>query len=380
MRVAILMKRYSLLRGGGEYDLVRLSRSLLDRGHEVHLFINDVEGEPDPRLHLHPVPMNRTWAPLKILSFAKNAPREVERSGLQFDVVHAMTQAYPSDLFWNGGGLQINWLPARYGKDALRWARFHPRHAANLSVEKKIFEPGNYRQIVCLSEMERNEITGYYGVPEDRFHVIPNGIDPERFNLSVRGRFRDSVRKNLNVEGDRKVLLFVGSDWIRKGVRQLLEALSKMRTPFDGLLVLAGNDPPSKWIPLVRQLGLEGKVRFHGREREVERLYAAADLLVLASVFDGYGNVIPEAMGCGCPILTAASVGAADFVEEGRTGWILRDVRNREEYAAILELALRNSDLEEMGKQAASKVAPFTWDWTVDRLVEVYERISADKP
>lgn len=378
MRIAILMKRYSLLRGGGEYDLVRLSGSLADRGHEVHLFIHDAEGAPDPRLILHRVPMSRSWAPLKILSFARNAPREVARCGIRFDVVHAMTQAYPSDLFWNGGGLQINWLRARYGPSALKWAWLHPRHGANLLVEKRIFETGNYREVVALSHMEQEEILGYYQVPAECFTVIPNGINPERFHLGVRVE-REATRRELGLAPDRRMVLFVGTDGLRKGLPQLLAALGAMQPRFEGLLVIAGNDPPSRWEGEVRRNGLAGRVRFHGREARIERLYAAADLTVLASLFEGYGNVVPEAMACGCPILSARSVGAADFIHPGETGWVLEDCRNIPDYSAALSAALHDSDLAGMGRLAAERVAPFTWDWTVDRLEEVYRRIAAKK-
>jgi len=379
MRVAILMKRYSLGRGGGEYDLVRISGSLADRGHELHLFVHSVEGHPDPRLTIHHVPMVKVWSPLKILSFARNAPREVAKSGLRFDVVHSMTQAYPSDLYWNGGGLQVNWIPARYGPNALGTAWLNPRHAANLAVEKRLFEPGNYRRVVCLTQMEREQIVGYYGVPPDRYHVIPNGIDPSRFNPGVRQRFREKTRTMMGLAADRKMVLFVGTDGRRKGLPELLAALASMPSRFDGLLVVAGNDPPSRWLPDVRESGLEKNVRFHGRESVVERLYAAADLVVLASIFEGFGNVVPEAMACGCPVLTSRSVGAADFVEHGTDGWVIASCRNREDYAAALDMALTAADLEVMGKQAAAKIAPYTWDWSMDRLEEVYRTIVEEK-
>jgi UDP-glucose:(heptosyl)LPS alpha-1,3-glucosyltransferase len=379
MRIAILMKRYSLRRGGGEYDLVRLSGSLADRGHEVHLFVHDVEGEPDPRLAIHSVPMVGAWAPLKIWSFARNAPREVARSDLAFDVVHAMTQAYPSDLYWNGGGLQINWLRARYGPKALSTAWLNPRHAANLSVERRIFTPGNYRYVVSLSNMERDQIVDHYGVPSDRFLVIPNGINPERFNLSVREQHREEMRRELGIPPGRKMLLVVGTDGVRKGFAQLFAALGALEQPFAGLLVIAGNDPASRWEGQVRDHGLEGKVRFHGRESHIERLYAAADLVVMASLFEGYGNVIPEAMACGCPVLTTKSVGAADFVEHEKTGWVIPSCKETPVYSKTLDAALGSADLETTGLRAAEKIAPITWDWTVDQLEEVYRRIAEEK-
>lgn len=379
MRIALLMKTYSLNRGGGEYDLVRLSASLADRGHEVHLFVNRIEGAPDPRLVFHPVPMNRLWAPLKILSFAQNAPRAVSDSRVEFDVVHSMTQCFPSDLYWNGGGLQVEWIPARYGEKALRRAWMHPRHSANLWVEKKIFEPGNYRRVVCLTRMERETLLNRFRVPEDRLHIIPNGIDPLRFHPGVGDLHRKEVRGRLGLSDEQPLLLFVGTDGVRKGLPQLLDALGAVRPIFEGMLLIAGNDPPERWRGEVQRAGLEGVVRFHGREARIEKLYAAADLVMMPSVFEGYGNVIPEAMACGRPVFTTRRVGAADFVEEGATGWIIPTCNDREVYIDRLSTALFESDLAAMGRKAAESIRPTTWDWTVDRLEEVYRLIAEEK-
>ncbi|MCA9431236.1 MAG: glycosyltransferase family 4 protein [Candidatus Omnitrophica bacterium] len=379
MRIALLMKTYSLSRGGGEYDLVRLSASLADRGHEVHLFVNKIEGERDPRLTFHPVPMNNLWAPLKIRSFARNAPRAVAESGVEFDVIHSMTQCFPSDLYWNGGGLQINWIPARYGVGALDRAWLNPRHAANLWVERKIFEPGNYRQVVCLTQMEKETILDNYGVPEERLHVIPNGIDPARFNLHVNNRFREEVRKDLGLQADQTMLLFVGTDGVRKGLPQLLRALGRLSPKFEGLLVIAGNDPPERWAGEVRDNGLESSIRFHGREPMIERLYAAADLVMMPSIFEGYGNVIPEAMACGRPVFTTRWVGASDFVTEGENGWVISSCEAMEEYVERLAFALHQANLPMMGLQAAEAVRTFTWDWTVTELEKVYQLIVEER-
>lgn len=379
MRIALIMKRYSLARGGGEYDLVRLSASLADRGHEVHLFVHDVEGDPDPRLAIHSVPMNRLWAPLKILSFARNAPHAVADSGISFDVIHAMTQTFPSDLYWNGGGLQVNWLRARYGESGLSRARWHPRHAANLWVEQQIFKRGNYRRVVALTQMERDQTVGAYGVPADRFHVIPNGIDPTRFHIGVREEWREAIRSDLGVRPDQKMLLLVGTDGRRKGLPELLAALGKLGQDFDGLLVVAGNDPPDRWKSDVDRNGLASRVRFHGREPRIEKLYAAADLTVMASLFEGYGNVVPEAMACGCPVMTTRAVGAADFVEDGRTGWVLETCRDTTLFTQRLRSALTDADLPAMGLAAAEHIRPYTWNWTVDRLEEVYQLIAEEK-
>ena len=113
------------------------------------------------------------------------------------------------------------------------------------------------------------------GVPEERFHVIPNGIDPKRFNLAVRDKWREETRAGLGLGSEERMVLFAGTDGVRKGLSELLQALADTRNNFEGLLLIAGNDPPSRWRLLARELGIADKVRFHGHEPQVEKVVRA---------------------------------------------------------------------------------------------------------
>lgn len=387
MKIALVMKYYSTRRGGGEWDLVRLSRTMADRGHEVHLFIHGWDDEPDPRLKIHRVPMQTWYSAGKILSFPHYYRKTCRRE--DFDIVHAMTQVWPADIFWNGGGLFRTWFPTRYPSPLGQWLGLaNPKHLANFWVERNIFKQENYRRIVLLSPNDQACLQECYQVPQQAIRLIPNGVNPELFNPGLCAQLRAPKRAQLQLAPECRLLVMVGSDWRRKGLASLLQALERMRTIWTKLppwkLAVVGQDRPDHWRRLAASLGLAEKVLFPGRASNVAQWYAAADVVVLASHYDGYGNVVPEALACGVPVLSSNRTGAAHLIRPGETGWVVNfDLPHPEtvarDYAEILSEVVTTIDLEQMGLQAAQSVSQLTWDWTVDRLEEVYREVLAEK-
>jgi glycosyltransferase involved in cell wall biosynthesis len=157
------------------------------------------------------------------------------------------------------------------------------------------------------------------GVPAAKLHVIPYGVRLDAFRPAQEGE------PGPDPEGF--TVLFAGGVGLRKGIPYLLQAFAQVRHP-KKRLVLAGavqNDLRGV-LPGLPQDGVE----FLGsteRSRLVG-LMQTSDVLVLPSIEDGFGLVVPEAMACGCPAICADSAGAADMVEPGVNGFVFpsRDV------------------------------------------------------
>lgn len=94
-------------------------------------------------------------------------------------------------------------------------------------MERNLLSLGIIGTLSRSLRWRKDQILGDYKVPADRFHVIPNGIDPERFNPKTRQKYRTDSRRKLGVSDDQKLLLVVGSDGCRKGFAQLFQALGK---------------------------------------------------------------------------------------------------------------------------------------------------------
>ena len=170
------------------------------------------------------------------------------------------------------------------------------------------------------------------GVQKDRIHVLPPGVDLERWRPSERREPRSRPR-----------LLFVGGDWKRKGGDILLDVF---RSAFAGRCELAvvTRDPvaPTPGVTVHR---------FEANSLGLIDLYRNADLFVLPTTAECFGLAAIEAMASGLPVIMSDVGGARDIVDHGSTGWLIRPTHD--DLRVALERAIaRPDDLVAMGRAA----------------------------
>jgi UDP-glucose:(heptosyl)LPS alpha-1,3-glucosyltransferase len=223
----------------------------------------------------------------------------------------------------------------QYPKIGRALRRLSPRHAILLAIEQRIFADSS-QVVLCPSHFVANEIASRHGVPRERLEVIPYGVDLERFDPSLRDLVGSRVRAELGA-GAEPIWLLVGSGWRRKGLDTALRALALARSP-DTTLWIAGSDAPGAWQARAAALGLAARVHFLGHRRDVERLYAAADALVLPTRYDAFGAVCLEAAAAALPVVTSRAAGAAELLAAGAL--VVADADDAAGFAAALaELA-----------------------------------------
>ena len=191
--------------------------------------------------------------------------------------------------------------------------RLLPRHRTLLALEREYFREHNPRAILCTSQREVDDLATMYGVSRERMHVVPNGFNEERFHPGQRVVLRALQREAMGVRPDEISLLFVANELHRKGFAVLLDAVAKAadaRLRID----IVGRTAPTSYAGQIKRLGLWERVHWHGPTSEVERSYAAGDLLVLPTQYEPFGLVIIEALASGLPVVTTALAGAAPAV------------------------------------------------------------------
>jgi UDP-glucose:(heptosyl)LPS alpha-1,3-glucosyltransferase len=194
------------------------------------------------------------------------------------------------------------------------------------------------------------------------FPIVYIGLDKEIFNPELRLRNRSAARAQLGIGKDTFALVLVGNDWKKKGLVNLIEALAQLKD-LPLVLVVAGKDDAAPYQSRLRELGLEGRVKFCPPRADVQWYYAAADVYVGPSLEDTFAQPPAEAMACGLPVITTATNGTAEIMTDGVDGLILPDPNE------IAGLAQRISwlyehpgDRERMAAQAAKTAAEYTWD------------------
>jgi len=386
MKIALNIEYFRPKRGGGESYAANLARGLIERGHEVHVFASHWESDI-PGITYHRVLSSKALGPFRELAFAVSSAMALR--GGEFDIIQGFGKSTYMDVYRPGGGVHRVWmeqdLESVDSPAARRWMgvkrRFSIRQAINLRIERRQYESGRVKRIIAPSAMVKKHILQHYRVDESRIEIIPNGVDLRKFNPANRDRFRREVRGSLNI-GDELVLLFVANNFRLKGLGCLIclagELVKRVGArAFKVLVVGRGKREP--YLRLAGKVGCERNLIFVGGSQAVERFYAAADIFVHPTFYDPFGNVCLEALAAGLPVITTRFVGVAEFMTNGREGFIVDSPRDT---ARMLECVLRLLDtrFREKASRAARTLAEnYPLSRNCDEVLKVYEEVVREK-
>lgn len=227
------------------------------------------------------------------------------------------------------------------------------------------------------------------GFARDRSHVIPYGVDTERFHPPLPegdDEARD-WRRELGIPTDAVVLLSVGRMVSKKGYQHLVPALPKLLAGASGLhVVFAGS---GDLLPRLERAAADfvDRVHFPGavyRDR-LPSLYRAADYFVLPAVHDSRGNVdglpnvILEAMASGLAIVASDISGIPLAVTDRDNGRLVPEQQPTALVEALTELALDENQRSAMGRRSRERaLADHTWDEIAGRYRDAY-RVALDR-
>lgn len=340
MKLALIRRQFSAT-GGAELYLQRLMTALAGAGHEVHLFAEAWSGQArEVKLHAVPVTGNRATRPVRFAEAVKELT-----SWEKFDCVFSLERTLQQDVYRAGDGVHRVWLERRR-QFAPWWKRpfigLGAFHRNMLALEARTFDPANTGRIIVNSNMVKGEIRRHFPFPEDRIHLVRNGVEVKRFQSGKRAE----TRARFGVKDDEFLLLFVGSGWERKGLRfilkpmLLLEHMSRTGR-LDALAAGLGTKLPARPVKLLvvgKDKPIPGtppQVIFAGSMNQVEDAYAAADLFVFPPVYEPSANVVFEALAAGIPVITSTFNGSSELISEGVNGTIIQDPRD---FSAFLKV------------------------------------------
>lgn len=222
------------------------------------------------------------------------------------------------------------------------------------------------------------------GVARAKVELLGNGVDLDRFRPgSVSPGRVDEVRRQMGAGPGDVVCLLVGRMVAEKGYREVFAAAAALRAAAPRVrMVVAGPHDPDKADALtdaeLRRAEADGGVVFLGLRHDVEDLYAAADMYVLASHREGFPRSAMEAAAMGLPIVATDIRGCRQVVDHDVTG-LLVPVRDPAVLAAaVARLAGDEEARRRMGSAAAAKARrEFDQRRVIDITLATYERLLA---
>jgi glycosyltransferase involved in cell wall biosynthesis len=236
--------------------------------------------------------------------------------------------------------------------------------------------------IICGSEYSKRDIVRAYGIIPGKVHVIPYGVDHERFHPhAVLPR---TWAEALGITDG--YVLHVGALSYRKNIPTLLRAIHRLRSKGswrDRQLVLAGSEAPglsgaSEIYAAIRELELSNVVILAGRipGENLPGLYAHASLLVMPSLYEGFGFPVVEGMAAGTPVVVSNNSSLSEVV--GDAGLLFPPEHDQALADAIERVLHSPSTAKELGRKGLERSRQFTWQRTATETLRVYQTVAFD--
>ena len=218
--------------------------------------------------------------------------------------------------------------------------------------------------IIVLSHRVARLLAGG-GVDPSTIHVIPPGIDRDRFTTRGPDPFPGVPRPRI---------LFVGRLHLAKGVDAAVKAIGRLRTE-GAHLVLVGDGPERRSLERTAAArGLGDRVHFTGflKPDRIPAALSHGDVLVVPSIYEELGRVILEGMHAGIPIVATTAGGIPEVLRDGANG-LLVEPGDVDGLARAIDAVLSRPDLAARLREAARRdLAPYDADAVVDRVIEAY--------
>ena len=293
-----------------------------------------------------------------------------------FDVVHAhdwvtahagitlretlASRALVATIHATEAGRHQGWLPG-------------PLSDAIHSIEHWLVHQAD--QVIACSDHMRAEITQLFAPRADHVSVIANGIDVQRWCAEPD---RTAQAREMHARTG-PLVVFVGRLEWEKGAHTLIDALPRLRRRIPGVrAVIAGRGGHADELQRqVRARRLTSVVDFVGwlPEPELHGLIAAADTLVVPSLYEPFGMVALEGAALGAPLVVARTGGLAEFVDDGETGRVF-EPGDVESLADAVTEAIRHSESSRHMADAARHRAQESYGWPLiaEQTDEAYAR------
>jgi glycosyltransferase involved in cell wall biosynthesis len=412
----IVMVNTSDIEGGAARAAYRLHRSLLVEGLDSQMLVQSKASDdftvigPGTKIQkgfgkirpiLDSLPVRRYKKRTKTLF----SPAWVPFSGvvdcinaLQPDVVHLHWVAggflriedivrIKAPIVWSlhdnwafTGGCHIMWECTHYRQSCGNCPRLGSNHENDLSRKVFLRKQKTFKQVknitvVGLSQWLKNCASGSSLFSDREIVCLPNLIDTNVFCPID----KKIARELLNLPQDKKLVLFgamSATSNINKGYSELSEALQWVRA--DAELVVFGASQPEQ------NVGFKQRTHYLGRLHDdvtLRVLYSAADVMVVPSLQEAFGQTASEAMACGTPVVAFGATGLLDIVDHQENGYLAEpfDVKD---LAKGIDWVLEHNAPESLSVSAINKIRNcFDYKVVAPKYIELYRSVlKKEKP
>lgn len=330
MKICVVMPRYAI--AGVPLAQMRFARALADHGHAVDLLVGRVDADFDMPtvpgvnvIRLHTPNVRAMLAPL--WTYLRTA-----RPDAVFAAEDHLTCAVLIAAIASGSKARISGSSRITPFDTYSSVKFSKRWFLKQLMRAVMWRAD---ALTCVSQGMVEEYRRLFNSP--RHVCVYNVID----NRHSRARMLEPVAGDAFIGGDEPLIVAAGRLAPWKGFADLIEAMKILRRTRSARLVILGDGPlRDELAQLIVRLGLTDRVRLEGYVENPLKYFMRAKVFVLSSHLEGMGNVLVEAMMCGCtPVATDCPTGPREVLGGGKYGYLV-PVRDPAALARGIEAAL----------------------------------------
>lgn len=318
MKLAFCLSEYFPY-GGLQSDCLRIATQCAKAGHEVTILTRAWEGNHPEDVQVQCLPSKGMTNVGRVSRFVEAVHQHVKENPVDgligFSKMPGLDIYYAADLCFAHKAQQK--YPAIY--------QYTPHYRVYESLERGVFSAESSTQILLINPNAKADFQSIYHTPDDRFHLLPPGIQRDRCAPVDFDMKRQEVRDHFMLDNDRKLVLLIGSGFKTKGLDRALMAVASLpaslREKTDFWVV--GQDNPKPYQSMISQLQLESTVSFLGGRDDVPNLLMAADVLIHPAYFENTGTVLLEAAVAGLPVLTTDTCGYAHYIQTSGAGLVI---------------------------------------------------------
>ncbi len=305
--------------GGSGVIATELGKMLAARGHEVHFITSSIPFRLDrvyPNIHYHEVQVNQysvfQYPPYDLTLASKMAEvarrEKLDLLHVHYAVPHAICAILAKQMC--EGKLKI--VTTLHGTDITVLG-----DDPTLSEVIRFGIEQSDRVTAVSNDLIRQtkELIG----TSKEIAAVYNFIDERVYYKKEIG----DLRQHYQIEQDERVLIHISNFRAVKRVKDVVKSFQLISKQVKAKLLLIGNGPElTEVCKLVKEYGLEEKIRILGNQKHIAELLSMSDLMLLLSEKESFGLVALEAMACGVPVIGTNTGGIPEVIEEGISGYL----------------------------------------------------------
>jgi glycosyltransferase involved in cell wall biosynthesis len=384
MRILIINYEYPPIGGGGGFVTRDICENIVSRGHVVTVITSHFKGLPEHEIvngvNIIRVPVflrkkmevagmasMLSYFPLSVCKAMKHVKvNEYEILNTHFAIPSGPTGYVLSRVFHLPNVLTI------HGGDIFDPSKtLSPHNAPILKQTVKIMLKTADCVVAQSSDTKRNAYT-YYNIKRS-IDIIPLGIKKPDFTKKY--------REDFNLGHDEIIFCTIGRLIKRKNINDTLAVLSGLKNKHKFKLLIIGDGPERDNIyELAKQYSIGSNILMMGNVSDDQKfqLLSLSDIFLSTAIHEGFGLVFLEAMEAGIPIVCYNRGGQNDFLEDGRTGFLV-DLGDKTKFQErVLELINNDAIRSGMGTYNKKLIQNFYIDVCAEKYISLFNKVASN--